>query len=108
MANLIQVKRSSVPGKVPLVGDLALGEIAINTYDGIMYIKMDNGVQSIMAIGGGGDFPRYIPVLASNGVTTIKVETLPPLVDLQPQLSGYNLLVLLNNLSYQSIQTYPL
>jgi len=34
MANSIIVKRSAVAGKVPTTSDLALGEIAVNTYDG--------------------------------------------------------------------------
>ena len=53
MANKIQVKRSAVPSKVPTTSDLDLGEIAINTYDGIAYIKKDNGTQSIVPVGNG-------------------------------------------------------
>jgi len=34
-------KRTSVPGRRPGISDIALGEIAINTYDGRMYIKRD-------------------------------------------------------------------
>jgi hypothetical protein len=50
----IKVKRSAVPGKVPLVTDLQLGEIALNTYDGIAYIKKDvGGTQSVVSLGGG-------------------------------------------------------
>ena len=52
MANTIQVKRSAVPAKVPTTSDLALGEIAVNTYDGKMYIKKDNGTPAIVQIGG--------------------------------------------------------
>lgn len=51
MANKIQVKRSSVAGKVPTTGDLDLGEIAINTFDGKMYIEKNNGTASIVQIG---------------------------------------------------------
>lgn len=54
MANKIQVKRSAVPAKVPTTGDLDLGEIAINTYDGKMYIKKDDGTASVVQIGAGG------------------------------------------------------
>lgn len=53
MANTIQVKRSAVASKVPTTADLALGEIAINTYDGKMYIKQDNGTPAIIQVGGG-------------------------------------------------------
>ncbi len=54
MANKIQVKRSAVASKVPTTGDLDLGEIAINTFDGKMFIKKDNGTASIVEIGSGG------------------------------------------------------
>lgn len=52
MANKIQVKRSATPAKVPTTSDLDLGEIAINTYDGKMYIKKDSGTPTIVQIGG--------------------------------------------------------
>ena len=54
MAQTVQLKRSSVPGKVPTTSDLALGEIAINTYDGKVFTKKDNGTPSIVEIGAGG------------------------------------------------------
>jgi len=52
MANQIILKRSSTPSKVPTTSQLALGEIAINTHDGLLYIKKDNGTASIVQIGG--------------------------------------------------------
>ena len=56
MANSIKIKRSSVAAKVPVTGDLELGELAINTYDGKLYLKKDNGTASIVTVnpGGGG------------------------------------------------------
>ena len=42
MAQTIQLKRSSVAGNVPGSSDLSLGEIAINTADGAVYIKKGN------------------------------------------------------------------
>lgn len=54
MANTIKVKRSAVPTKVPTTSDLDLGEIAVNTYDGKMYIKKDDGTPAIVQIGAGG------------------------------------------------------
>ena len=39
MANQIILKKSSVTDKVPLVGDLAYGELAINYADGKLYFK---------------------------------------------------------------------
>jgi hypothetical protein len=38
-ANVVKFKRSAVPGKVPATTDLNLGEIALNTYDGRVYLK---------------------------------------------------------------------
>ena len=52
MANTIILKRSATPGKVPTTGQLALGEIAINTHDGLIYIKKDDGTPSVVQIGG--------------------------------------------------------
>ena len=54
MANTIKLKRSAVAGKAPAVGDLELGELALNTYDGKLYTKKDNGTASIVEIGAGG------------------------------------------------------
>jgi hypothetical protein len=50
MAVKIELKRSAVPGKIPTVNQLDLGELAINTYDGTVYLKQDNGVQSIIQL----------------------------------------------------------
>jgi len=53
MANTILLKRSATPGQAPTTAQLALGEIAINTYDGRLYIKKTvSGVSSIVEIGG--------------------------------------------------------
>ena len=53
MANTIKIKRSAVAGKAPVVGDLDLGELALNTYDGKLYTKRDNGTASIVELSGG-------------------------------------------------------
>lgn len=53
MSTNIKLKRSAVSGKQPAVGDLSLGEIAINTYDGNIFIKQDqNGVEEIIKFTG--------------------------------------------------------
>lgn len=53
MANTIRIKRSAVPGKVPATNDLALGELGLNTYDGKLYTKKDDGTPSIVELSGG-------------------------------------------------------
>ena len=36
---------------VPTTTQLALGEVAINTYDGKVFIKKDDGTESIVEVG---------------------------------------------------------
>jgi hypothetical protein len=76
MANTLKIKRSSVPSKVPLVTDLQLGELAVNTYDGKLYTKRSvAGVETIVdltASGGGGGGSSVTtsdtaPALPTNG-----------------------------------------
>lgn len=51
MAVKIELKRSSVPGKIPTTASLDLGELAINTYDGAVYLKQEvNTTQSIISL----------------------------------------------------------
>ena len=50
MANIVQLKRSSVAGRAPAVSDLAPGELAINTHDGRLFLKKDNGTASIVDV----------------------------------------------------------
>jgi len=54
MANTIKLRRSAVAGKAPAVGDLQLGELALNTFDGKLYTKKDNGTASVVELSGGG------------------------------------------------------
>jgi len=55
MAQTIKLKRSASAGAAPTVSQLELGEVAINTYDGKMYIKKSvGGTESIVEISGGG------------------------------------------------------
>lgn len=50
MAQSIILKRSSLPGKVPDTGSLNAGELAINTYDGKIFIKRAGNVDSIQSV----------------------------------------------------------
>ena len=52
MAGTVKLKRSAVEGKIPTTSDLDLGEMAINTHDGKVYIKKDDGTAAIVEIGG--------------------------------------------------------
>jgi len=54
MAQTIKLKRSATPSAIPSTASLSLGEVAINTYDGKMFIKKDDGTEAIVEIGSGG------------------------------------------------------
>jgi hypothetical protein len=49
MTTNIKLKRSAVDGNIPTTGQLDLGEIAINTFNGTIFIKKDNGAASIIS-----------------------------------------------------------
>jgi len=47
----IKIRRSAVAGKAPATTDLVLGELALNTNDGVLYFKKSpSGVDSIVAL----------------------------------------------------------
>lgn len=50
MSQTIVLKRSALPGKVPDTSSLNLGEIAINTYDGKVYLKRSGSIESIQTV----------------------------------------------------------
>lgn len=50
MANTILLKRSAVAGKVPQVSDVPLGSLALNTFDGALYMQRDSGTPEIVRI----------------------------------------------------------
>ena len=58
MANTVLHKRSATASASPSVSDISLGEIAVNTYDGKLFVKKSvSGTESIIEIGassGGG------------------------------------------------------
>jgi hypothetical protein len=66
MANTIKIKRSTVAGKVPVPGDLEVGEIAVNTADGIIYTKHTN--DSIVTVS------NIAAVLGPNGFTVSEID----------------------------------
>ena len=51
----IRLRRSATAGNIPTTSQLDLGELALNTYDGKVYLKKEvSGVQSVVEVGGGG------------------------------------------------------
>lgn len=64
----IKLKRSSVSGKVPTTAQVELGELALNTYDGKLYTKKNNGTETIVEIGGN---PPVTSVAGKTGAVTL-------------------------------------
>lgn len=51
---VITHKKSSTASSTPATTDLALGELAVNTNDGKLFLKKDDGTESIVEVGAGG------------------------------------------------------
>ena len=67
----IRLRRSATAGNIPTTSQLDLGELALNTFDGKVYLKKEvSGVQSIVEIGGGvsqdGVWKEYVYTATSN------------------------------------------
>lgn len=76
MANTVKVRRSATPSAIPTVGQLALGEIAVNTYDGKMFIKKDvSGTQTIVEISGGGGGTITQAIAGDSGTDNVTLGT---------------------------------
>lgn len=79
MASTIKIKRSAVEGKTPTTGQLELGEIALNTYDGKLYFKKSQGaVDSIVAL---QESTSNTLSLDSSGLTNSSANTIAAVID---------------------------
>lgn len=70
MANTLQIKRTTVAGRVPTVAQLADGELAVNVTDGKLYLKKSaGGVDSIVDVTTGSltDAELFAKILAQDG-----------------------------------------
>ena len=83
MAQTIKLRRSATEGKVPTTSQLALGEIAINTYDGRIFFEKNDGSATIEHI------------VTTNSTTTGSIELVSPtngapIFDLKTTHDGVN------------------
>ena len=83
MAQTIKLRRSSTEGKVPTTAQLALGELAINTYDGRIFFEKNDGSATIEHI------------VTTNSTTTGSIELVSPtdgapIFDLKTTHAGVN------------------
>lgn len=72
MANTIQLRRSATANAVPTTAQLALGELAINTTDGKLYLKKNvSGTESIVEIGAFASQTAKTFLAAPNGAAGV-------------------------------------
>lgn len=73
MAQTIKLKRTSTRGKAPSTSNLELGELAINTYDGRVFIKKNDGSDEIVEIGGSALYSQsyFIDATEFSAPTTV-------------------------------------
>ena len=73
MAQTIKLKRSATSGAQPSTSDLALGELGLNTYDGKVYMKKNDGSDAIVEVGAGASGTTYVKttVTATAGQTAV-------------------------------------
>ena len=60
MAATVKIKRSSTASSSPTTSDLELGELAVNTHDGKLFYKRDNGTASVLSIPPLGEVDQHI------------------------------------------------
>ena len=71
MANTVKLKRSAVQNKVPTTGDLELGELALNTYDGNLFFKRDvSGTESVVKVATNTNLLSYTRVTSNTTAVT--------------------------------------
>ena len=63
----IRLKRSAVPGKVPSIEQLELGEVAVNTHDGRMFFKRDQSGNAVIREMGARDATRNVFYVTEDG-----------------------------------------
>lgn len=69
MSQIIKLKQSASAGLQPSIAELALGELSINTHDGKIYFKKDNGTVSIQDLTDWSNLTNRPTTLAGYGIT---------------------------------------
>jgi hypothetical protein len=86
----IKLKRSAVAGKVPATSDLGLGEVALNTYDGRIYVKKSvGGTESIVTFSGSTASENNVHAVAYTGNGTIRAYSMPAIPKGNQYISVY-------------------
>ena len=64
----IVLKKNTLSGSIPTPSELSIGELAINTADGVIYTKLNDGTISI-PIGSGGSGGGGASIVSWNSIT---------------------------------------
>jgi hypothetical protein len=76
MADKILHKRSLTPGSVPTTSSLETGELAINVYDGKLFLRQSGSVEQIITVGESASFATTAS-FASNGISGLTTNFIP-------------------------------
>lgn len=69
----LKLRRSSVPNKIPDTGSLDFGELALNTYDGLVFMKKSGSAgEEVISIGSGGGGTTNTGSFATTGSNTFR------------------------------------
>lgn len=72
MAIKLLHKKSNVQGRKPTTSDLDLGQIGINTYDGKLFTKRDNGTASIIEVDISGLYSLFKYIFSATDTTGVR------------------------------------
>ena len=86
MSTVIQLKRSETANAIPTAGQIAVGELAVNLADGILYSKKTDG--SIIEIGSNLPDEYYLSSNQDFGLITQNVDTTLNLGDVGTESSA--------------------
>lgn len=86
MGTIVQIKRSETANAIPTAGQIAVGELAVNLADGILYSKKTDG--SIIEIGSNLPDEYYLSSNQDFGLITQNVDTTLNLGDVGTESSA--------------------
>ena len=81
MANVLKLKRSAVARRIPGPADLTLGELALNTWDGRLFGKKNDGADAIVEfLSSDGAFKPDVRAATLANITLAGVQTVDSVV----------------------------
>ena len=78
MSDTFLIKRSAVAAKVPTIAQMSIGEVAVNTYDGKLYLRGNNGA----------DFVKEVGALPASSYPSVNLQAWNPVAGFAPTISN--------------------